>query len=59
MIIYTIDKTDNTMEPMRIVTIDFFKQVLGFKNENIIFVDRNEFGYNWEGICRTEFRAET
>ena len=59
MIIYTIDKTDNTKEPARKVTIDFFKQVLGFKDENIIFVDRNEFGYNQSGICRTEFSAET
>ena len=60
MIIYTIDKTDNTKEPTRKVTIDFFKQVLGFKDENIIFVDRSEFiGDFKKGIYQTKFSAET
>ena len=58
MLIYTIDKTDNTKQPARKVTIDFFKQLLGFKDENIIFVDRNEFE-KIDGIWRTKFRAET
>ena len=45
MIIYTIDKTDRRKEKtaVRILTIDFFKEVLGFKDENIIFVDITEF----------------
>ena len=60
MIIYTIDKTDNTKEPARKVTIDFFKQVLGFKDENIIFVDRSEFIGDFKNrIYQTKFSAET
>ena len=60
MIIYSIDKADNTKEPARKVTIDFFKQVLGFKDENIIFVDRSEFiGDFKNGIYQTKFSAET
>ena len=58
MIIYTIDKTDNTKEPARKVTIDFFKQALGFKDENIIFVDRTEFE-KIDGVWQTKFSAET
>ena len=45
MMIYTIDKADKTREPIRKITIEFFKQELGFKDGDIIFVDRNEFIY--------------
>ena len=41
--IYTIDKADKKREPIRKITIDFFKQELGFKDSDIFFVDRNEF----------------
>ena len=46
------------MEPTRKVTVDFFKQVLGFKDENIIFVDRTEFE-KIDGVWQTKFSAET
>ena len=64
MIIYAIDKTDNTKEATRKVTIDFFKQVLGFEDENIILVDRSEFGDSrnigeGKGHVYTKFSEET
>jgi hypothetical protein len=43
MMIYTIDKADKTREPTRQLTINFFKNELGLKDQNIIIVDRNEF----------------
>ena len=54
MMIYTIDKSDKTREPIRKLTIDFFEQELGFKDHNIIFVDRMEFGED-----QTNFSDET
>ena len=62
MIIYTIDKTDRRKEKtaVRILTIDFFKEVLGFKDENIIFVDRNEFiGDSKKRMYQTKFSSKT
>ena len=59
MIIYAIDKTDNTKEATRKVTIDFFKQILGFKDKNIILVDRSEFGDSRKGHIYTKFSEET
>ena len=58
MMIYTIDKADKTREPIRKLTIDFFKQELGFKDHNIIFVDRMEFIGDY-GQWSTKFSAET
>ena len=58
MMIYTIDKSDKTREPIRKLTIDFFKQELGFKDRNIIFVDRIEFD-GTIGKYSTKFSAET
>ena len=46
MLIFTIDKADTTREATRKVITDFFKEKLSFKDENIIFVDRNEFTYD-------------
>jgi len=43
MMIYTIDKSDKTRELTRKLTINFFKNELGFKDEQIIIVERNEF----------------
>ena len=43
MMIYTIDKADKKREPIRKIAIEFFKQELGFKDGDIILVDRNEF----------------
>jgi hypothetical protein len=60
MIIYCIDKADNTREQTRKVTIDFFEKVLGFKNENIIIVNRNEFFVEHKKFSyRTKFSDET
>ena len=58
MMIYTIDKADKTREATRKFTIDFFKQELGFKDENIIFIDRSEFDGTY-GHEKTKFSAET
>ena len=58
MMIYTIDKADKTREPTRQLTINFFKNELGFKDENIIIVDRNEF-IGTPGEESTKFSSET
>ena len=58
MMIYTIDKADKTREPTRQLTINFFKNELGFEDENIIIVDRNEF-IGTPGEESTKFSAET
>ena len=42
--IYAIDVSDRTREPIRQMTVDFFKQHLGFLEKEIIFVNRKEFG---------------
>ncbi len=41
--IYCIDKADKKREEIRKLTTDFFKNSLGLKDENIIFIDRTEF----------------
>jgi hypothetical protein len=58
--IYCIDKADKTREQTRKVTTEFFEKVLGFKNENIIIVDRNEFFIEHKkSSYRTKFSDET
>ena len=42
-IIYAINKADKTKESTRKVTTDFFKEFLGFTDDEIIFVDKSEF----------------
>ena len=60
MLIYTIEKADKTRDSTRNVTINFFKDVLGFKDENIFFIDRNEFiGTYQNRIYQTKFSTET
>ena len=60
MLIYTIDKADKTREPTRKTTIEFFKNSLDFKDQDIIFVNRNEFiGDFKNGIYQTKFSDET
>ena len=56
--IFTIDKTDKTREPIRKITIEFFKQELGFKDSDIIIVDRKEF-FKKKGYYSPIFSAET
>ena len=59
IIMYIIDKADKTREPTRKFTVDFFKNTLGFKDKNIIFVDRSEFvGTSYDNLS-TNFSAET
>ena len=43
--IYIIDEADKTKEPTRKVTTDFFKNTLGFTDNDIIFIDNSEFRY--------------
>jgi hypothetical protein len=59
VLVYAIDKADKTREATRQVTIDFFKTYLGFTDNEIIFVDRKEFGEDKDGVDQTKFSAET
>ena len=52
--IYVINKADKTKEPIRKLTVDFFKGSLGFTDDDIIFVDKTEFDGH-----ETRFSAET
>ena len=49
--IYAIDKNDKTMKPIRKVTTDFFKESLGFTNDEILFVDKSEFDEHKKMTC--------
>ena len=53
-IIYVIDQADQTKEPTRKVTIDFFKVSLGFTDDEILFCDNKQFPGP-----HTNFSAET
>ena len=59
ILVYAIDKADETREPIRKATIDFFKTYLGFTDNEIIFVDRMEFIATSPDNCSTKFSAET
>ena len=48
--IYAINKADKTKEQTRKVTVDFFKNKIGFTDDEIIFVDLNEFIEHEESI---------
>jgi hypothetical protein len=58
-LIYAIDKSDKTRDATRKVVIDFFKSKLGFTQDDIIFVDRNEFNGSSMENMSTKFSAET
>ena len=58
ILIYAIDKADKTREATRKLVTNFFKITLGFKDVNIIFVDRSEF-IEKQGQESTNFSAET
>ena len=60
-LVYTIDKADKTKLLIRQLTVDFFKIHLGFTDNDIIFVDRNEFNLDeTNGISEfKKFSAET
>ena len=57
-IIFSIDKADKTRDAIRKVIIDFFKNNLGFKDDDIIFVDRSEFD-DTPGQWSTKFSDQT
>jgi hypothetical protein len=42
-LIYAIDEADTTLEPVRQLTKNFFKDQLEFKDDDIIFINRTEF----------------
>ena len=46
-IIYSIDVADKTKEPTRKVTTDFFKNTMGFTDDDILFVDNSKFKEIW------------
>ena len=58
-LIYAIDKADKTMEATRKITTDFMIKHLGFTNDDIIFIDRTEFGLDKDQIPFTKFSAKT
>ena len=43
-LIYTIDKAKTNLAATRKVFTKFFKEVIGFEEKEIIFVDRSKFG---------------
>ena len=57
-LIIAIDKADKTREAIRKIIVDFFKN-LKFTDDDIIFVDREEFGEDKDGVDQTKFSAET
>ena len=56
--VYAIDIADKTREPTRTATFDFFKTYLGFTDDEIMFVNRDEFE-KIDGIWHPKFSAET
>jgi hypothetical protein len=49
-LIFTIDNADDTREGIRKVVVDFFKNILGFKDEDIAFINRTEFEEDEDGV---------
>ena len=52
--IYVINKADKTKQSTRKVTTDFFKNLLGFTDDDILFIDKSEVDRN-----ETKFSAAT
>ena len=57
-LIVTIDKADKTRDAIRKIMVDFFKDYLRFTDDDIIFIDNNEF-IGTPGQESTKFSAET
>ena len=53
-LILAVDKADKTREAIRKIIVDFFKD-LGFKDDDIIFVDRKEFGEDKDGLDQVQY----
>ena len=49
-LIVTIDKADKTRDAIRKIMVDFFKDYLRFTDDDIIFIDRTEFGKDENGL---------
>ena len=58
-LIVTIDKADKTRDAIRKIMVDFFKDYLRFTDDDIIFINRTEFGEDENGIDQTKFSTET
>ena len=58
-LIFTIDKADKTREAIRKVIVDFYITKLGFTQDDIIFVDRNEFNGSAMDNLSTKFSMDT
>ena len=56
-LVFAIDKANKSLEATRKVIIQFFKDYLGFKENEIIFIDRAHFSN--EGPVYTKFTDET
>ena len=54
MLFYAIDKANKRKEPIRKVITDFFKESLGFTDDEILFFDKSEF--EWD---KPNFSVET
>lgn len=57
ILVYSIDKADETREPIRKATIKFFKTYLGFTDDEIIFVNRTEFE-KIDGVWQQKFSPD-
>ena len=55
---YSIDSADKSREPERKEVTKFFKDELGFKDNEIEFVDRNNFYFEEETGWLTKFSDE-
>jgi hypothetical protein len=58
-LIYVINKADKTRELTRKVTTDFFKNSLGFTEDEIIFADVTEFESDEVDCLMSKFSDET
>jgi hypothetical protein len=57
-LIYAINPDDNSKKVIRKLTVEFFKEVLGFKDNEIVFISRKEFKGRYSHET-TEFSTET
>ena len=57
-LIYAIDSADDTRVSVRELTKEFFKESLGFKDNEIEFVNRDNFYENEAGLCKTRLSED-
>ena len=56
--IYVIDRQDRTRDQIRKLSTDFFEKHLGFSDDDILLIDRNEFEQIKE-VWQPKFSKET